>query len=273
VSFVLDVMRRSSPLLVSSATAIGVIAAAIAAAFLFAVNNVPIASGQQQQLTSIPPVIENGTFQNTEDGIRLKLPDGWIVQDIDNFHLPNFRIADEGGFLLMAIICPQQEALLGIGGLYNCEQSNSSVEIRYDRLSHRPEFEAIEDPLYITPDDFLEFMIGEMQGRGYTNVTILNTTDVTINVTSPEDPNTTVRTVPAKQVAVMYQPSVGLTEMSSYSILATLPETPQPGLRQILSGYSVTYEAPVATTTTPAGSPPPPIQQMFQSLEFIRSVE
>lgn len=267
--FVLDVMRRSSLLLVSPAMAIGVLAVAFSAAFLLAVNNVPIASAQQ--LTSVVPVIENGTFQNTEDGIRLKVAEGWVVQDIDNFHLPNFRIADEGGFLLMAIICPQQEALLGIGGLYNCEQSDSSIEIRYDRLSHRPEFEAIEDPLDITPDDFLEFMIGEMQGRGYTNVTILNATDVTINVTSPEDPNTTIKKAPGKQVTVMYQPRAGLTEVRSYSILATLSETPQPGLRQILSGYSVTYEAPVATT--PPGSPTGSVKQMFQSLEFIRSVE
>ena len=265
--FVLDVMTRSSQLLVYGATTI-LVTVVIVAAILFAVN-VPKASAQQ--MTGIPPAIENGTFQNIEDGIRLKVPEGWVVQDIDNFHLPNFLIADENGFLLFAVICPQQEALLSIGGLYNCEQSDSSVEIRYDRLGHRPEFEVIEDPLDITPDDFLAFMTGKMQERGYTNITVANATDISINVTSPEDPNTTLRTVPAKQVEITYQPGIGLPEVSSYSILATIPETPQPGLRQILSGYSVTYKAPAATV--PIGSPPASVQQMFQSLEFIRTVE
>jgi hypothetical protein len=240
---------------------------AIAAAILFA-PNVGIANAQQ--LTSIPAVIENGTFQNIEDGIRLQVPEGWVVQDIDNLHLPNYLTADEAGFLLLAIICPQQEALPGIGGLYNCEQSNSSVEIRHDRLGHKPEFEVIEDPLNITPDDFLAFMIGEMQGRNYSNIQIVNSTDLAINVTSPEGTNTTIRPVPAKLVEMTYQQSLGPADVRSYSILATIPETPQPGLRQIVSGYSITYEGPAATT--PSGTPPPPIKQMFHSLEFIRSV-
>ena len=238
---------------------------AIAAAILF-VPNVRIANAQQ--LTSIPAVIENGTFQNTEDGIRLQVPEGWVVQDIDNLHLPNYLAADEAGFLLLAIICPQQEALPGIGGLYNCEQSNNSVEIRHDRLGHRPEFEVIEDPLNITLADFLAFMIGEMKGRNYSNIQIVNSTDLTINVTSPEDTNTTTRTVPAELVEMTYQQSLGLADVRSYSILATIPETPQPGLRQIVSGYSITYEGPAAVI--PSGSPPPPIKQMFHSLEFIR---
>ena len=236
-----------------------IVLTAIAAVVLFLAPDVGIASAQQ--LTSIPAVIQNGTFQNTEDGFRMRVPDDWVVQDIDNLHLPNFRVANVAGFLILAIICPQQEALLGIGGMYNCEQSESS-------LSHRPEFEVIEDPANITSDDFLVFMVEEMQGRNYTNIQIINRTDLTINITSPQDPNTTIRTVPAKLVEMTYRPSPGLVDMRSYSILATIPENPQPGLRQIVSGESVTYEGPAAAT--PSGIPPPPVQQIFQSLEFIR---
>jgi hypothetical protein len=243
-----------------------IVLTAIAAVVLFLAPDVGIASAQQ--LTSIPAVIQNGTFQNTEDGFRMQVPDDWVVQDIDNLHLPNFRVANEAGFLILAIICPQQEALLGIGGMYNCEQSESSVEILHDRLSHRPEFEVIEDPANITSDDFLVFMVEEMQGRNYTNIQIINRADLTINITSPQDPNTTIRTVPAKLVEMTYRPSPGLVDMRSYSILATIPENPQPGLRQIVSGESVTYEGTAAAT--PSGSPPPPVQQIFQSLEFIR---
>ncbi len=262
---VLEAMKRS-PSRLSAEEMMIIVLTAIATVVLFLAPDVGIA--RAQQLTSIPAVIQNGTFQNTEDGFRMQVPDDWVVQDIDNLHLPNFRAANEAGFLILAIICPQQEALLDIGGMYNCEQSESSVEILHDRLSHRPEFEVIEDPANITSDDFLAFMVEEMQGRNYTNIQIINSTDLTINITSPEDPNTTTRTVPSKLVEMTYHPSPGLADMRSYSILATIPENPQPGLRQIVSGESVTYEGPAAAT--PSGSPPPPVQQIFQSLEFIR---
>jgi hypothetical protein len=248
-----------------------VIATIVVLVLLFG-PNIGIADAQQQQqqqLTSIPAVIQNGTFQSAADGFRLQVPYGWVVQDIDNLHLPNFRVTNEAGFFILAIICPQLEAVQGTAAeMYNCEQSGSSVEILHDRLSHRPEFEVIEDPASITPDDFLAFVIEEMQGRNYTNVQIINSTDLTINITSPEDPNTTIRTAPAKLVEMTYQLSPGLGDMRSYSILATIPENPQPGLRQMVSGEFVTYEGPALTT--PSGSPPPPVQQMFQSLEFIR---
>jgi hypothetical protein len=245
-----------------------VIATIVVLVLLFG-PNIGIASAQQQQLTSIPAVIQNGTFQSAADGFRLQVPYGWVVQDIDNLHLPNFRVTNEAGFFILAIICPQLEAVQGTAAeMYNCEQSGSSVEILHDRLSHRPEFEVIEDPASITPDDFLAFVIEEMQGRNYTNVQIINSTDLTINITSPEDPNTTIRTAPAKLVEMTYQLSPGLGDMRSYSILATIPENPQPGLRQMVSGEFVTYEGPALTT--PSGSPPPPVQQMFQSLGFIR---
>lgn len=223
----------------------------------------------QQQLTSIPAVIENGTFQNTADGFRMQVPYGWVVQDIDNLHLPNFLIANEAGFFILAIICPQQEAVPGTVGTYNCEQSESSVQILHDRLSHRPEFEVIEDPASITPDDFLAFVVEKMQGRNYTNIQIINSTDLTINITSAEDPNTTIGIAPAKLVEMTYQLNPVLGDMRrSYSILATIPENPQPGLRQVVSGEFVIYEGPAVAT--PSGSPPLSVQQMFQSLKFIR---
>jgi hypothetical protein len=244
------------------------IATALVVVVLLFGPNAGMASAQQQ-LTSIPAVIENGTFQNTADGFRMQIPYGWVVQDIDNLHLPNFRIANEAGFFILAIICPQQEAVPGTVGMYNCEQSESSVQILHDRLSHRPEFEVVEDPASITPDDFLAFVVEGMQGRNYTNIQIINSTDLTINITSAEDPNATIGIAPAKLVEMTYQLNPVLGDIRwSYSILATIPENPQPGLRQIVSGEFVTYEGPAVAT--PSGSPPPPVQQMFQSLEFIR---
>ena len=229
---------------------------------------VSVGIANAQELPSIPVAIKNGTFENTVDGFRVQVPDGWVVQDIDNSHLPNFRTANEAGFLILAIICPQQEAVPVTGGLYNCEQSENSIEIAHDRLGHRPEFELVENPISITPDDFLTFIVAEMQGRNYTNLHIINSTNLTINITGAEDPNTTIRTAPAKLVEMTYQPNLGLQDLRSYTILATIPENPVLGLRQILSGNSVIYEGPAVTT--PSGSPPSAVQQIFQSLEFIR---
>jgi hypothetical protein len=242
--------------------------ALVVVVLLFGPNAGMASAQQQQQLTSVPAVIKNGTFQNTADGFRMQVPYGWVVQDIDNLHLPNFLIANEAGFFILAMICPQQEAVPGTVGTYNCEQSESSVQILHDRLSHRPEFEVIEDPASITPDDFLAFVVEKMQGRNYTNIQIINSTDLTINITSAEDPNTTIGIAPAKLVEMTYQLNPVLVDMRSYSILATIPENPQPGLRQIVSGEFVTYEGPAVAT--PSSSPPPSVQQMFQSLEFIR---
>jgi len=242
-----------------------IIIALIATVLAFA-SAVVIADAQE--LSSIPVVIENGTFENAADGFRVQVPNGWIVQDIDNLHLPNYLTRNEAGFSVLAIICPQQEAMQAIGGLYSCEQSESSVELAYDRLGHRPEFELIDNPISITPEDFLAFIVKEMHGRNYTNIHIINSTDLTINITDPEDPATTIRTAPAKLVEMTYQPSLEPAGLRSYSILATIPENSVPGLRQILSGYSVIYEGPA--TITPSGSAPSAVQQIFQSLEFIR---
>ena len=242
-----------------------IVLAAIVTVLVFAVS---LGISDAQEISSIPVVIKNGTFENTVDGFRVQVPNGWVVQDIDNLHLPNYLTANEAGFLTLAIMCPQQEAVPIIGGLYSCEQSESSVEIAHDRLGHRPEFEPIENPISITPNDFLAFIVEEMQGRNYTNIHIINRTDLIINITSSEDPDTAIRTAPAKLVEMTYQPNLGLPDLRSYTILATIPENPVPGLRQVLSGNSITYEGPAVTT--PSGNPPSAVQQIFQSLEFIR---
>ena len=193
----------------------------------------------------------------------MRVPDDWVVQDIDNLHLPNFRVANRQDFDIGHNL-PTARGTAWHGGMYNCEQSESSVEILHDRLSHRPEFEVIEDPANITSDDFLVFMVEEMQGRNYTNIQIINRTDLTINITSPQDPNnknsasqTCRNDISAQSWTCRYE---------SYSILATIPENPQPGLRQIVRRVCHLRRSCKAT---PSGIPPPP-QQIFQSLEFIR---
>jgi hypothetical protein len=218
-----------------------------------------------------PDISEAGTFQNTLDGIKFKVPAGWVVQDIDNLNLalnsPGFDLAEP---FIYAIVCPQQEALPGIGGLYNCEQAQNSIQLmQHSMLEGRPQFAVIENPLDITPDDFLAFLIGDFQGRGYTNIKIVNSTDTTINVTSDENSTMVIRTLPAKFAEITYQPGIALPELRIYLILTTVPEERQPGTSQIITGISIAYEG-LAATTPSAKLPTPEIQQIFDTFELMR---
>jgi hypothetical protein len=238
---------------------------AISTTILFAISNVPIANAQ---FFSQPAVIENKIFQNKEDGFRMRVPDGWVVQDVNNTHYGNFYAELESGFGILALICPVEQAVPDIRGGHNCEQANDTVYIfRYFNLGERPEFASIDDSPNITTDDFLTFTIQELQNGNVSNVRIINSTDTTINVTSSEDPNTTIRTVPVKLAEITYQFMPTLEDIRSYYMLAIAPTELEAA--QLLTGYRITYEDSVATTS-PNG-PPAQIQQIFQGFELISS--
>ena len=80
-----------------------IVPAAIVTVLVFAVS---LGISDAQEIPSIQVVIKNGTFENTVDGFRVQVPNGWVVQDIDNLHLPNYLTANEAGFLTLAIMCP-----------------------------------------------------------------------------------------------------------------------------------------------------------------------
>src|SRR5688500_10541416 len=108
------IMRVSSRLLVSQAmtkelTAVAVAAVAIAIILLAA--NITITNAQQQQLTNQPAVIQNGTttsFQSTEDGIRLNVPEGWVIHDVNNTGSALLEESTQG-YGILAQLCPQEE--------------------------------------------------------------------------------------------------------------------------------------------------------------------
>jgi hypothetical protein len=228
-----------------------------------------ITTSHAQQFPLLEPDInaQTGIFQNTVDGIRFKVPSGWVVEDIDNLNSAMVHSQFETGFLILAKACPEQEALPGIGGLYNCEQAKNQVQVmRYSHLEDRPQFAVIENPLDITPNDFVAYLIGDFQGRGYTNIQIANSTDTTVNVTSEENPDMVIKTMPAKFVEITYQPGVSLPELRMYAVLVTYPEELNPGTSQIVSGEFIGYQAPAATTATI----PPAVQEILDTYGIIR---
>jgi plastocyanin len=246
------------------ALGIKVIGLTAIAAVLF-LTSLAIASAQQ--LPSIPAVIENGTFQSTEDGFRVHVPEGWVVQDIQNTGLMT-TVESNKGYVFLAIICPQEEALPGIGGLNSCEQAGRSVTIwRYLDLGSRPEFAVITNPANISINDLSAFIIRNLQEDDFSNIRITNTTDLTINMTSAEDPNTTVRTVPAEFVEMTYQGRFAFEDTRNYNILALVAEAPETGQEQTLTGIRMSYEDPAATTLS--GNPPASVQQIFDSFVLL----
>src|SRR5215213_6025164 len=103
-------MRMSSRLSVSPAITVALTAAVVvvAIAIILLAANVTITNAQQ--LTSQPAVTQNGTtlFQNTEDSIRVQVPEGWVIQDVNN---TGSVLSDEArlGYGILAQLCPQEE--------------------------------------------------------------------------------------------------------------------------------------------------------------------
>ncbi len=134
----------------------------------------------------------------------------------------------------------------------------------------------------ITTDNILLYHLQKLQEVGYRNITIVNSTYATVNITNPQT-HQTLSIVPAKTVEMTYRTSASaLNEIRrGYFILtATNATSPNPG---VTKGYSIFYEgistiAPASTvqtttSTTPlsGGLPDPPavVRRIFDSFELI----
>src|SRR5687768_13529528 len=109
-------MRVSLRLLVLPAMTIALTATVVAIAIILLTANIPITNAQQQQqqqqqpLSSQPAVTQNGTtlFQSTDDGIRLKVPEGWVIHDVNN---TGSTLSEEStqGYGILAQLCTEEE--------------------------------------------------------------------------------------------------------------------------------------------------------------------
>lgn len=113
------------------------------------------------------------TFQSEEDGYRLQIPQGWVIQDDDIMSDPNIET--------IAILCLENEALPAIGGGYNCEGAALTDMIWIDRwsdLQSRPEFENITSG-NITTNDLLALRIQYLTNNAsVSEIKIENSTDL-----------------------------------------------------------------------------------------------
>jgi PKD repeat protein len=284
-------MGVSSGLSVSASKAIALTVVAIA--IILFVSNITITNAQQQQpLISQPPTVtQNGTtlFQSTEDGIRMMVPEGWIIHDVNNTG-STFSEESRQGYGILAQLCPQEQEQAGPsnvsrggGDTVRCQGSEGDIIhiVRYPDLDARLQAAnniTTTNNNNMTIDNILLYHMQKLGQVGYRGMEIMDNTDTTLNVTNAQT-NQTIATVPAKNVEMTYNTNFAPNETrTGYFILTATNETaPSRGMTK---GYSIFYEGPSTTaeiTTTSSGSLaprplPPPVKQVFDSFELVTEV-
>ena len=301
-------MRVSSRSLVSPAMTVGIILAAVLAiAIILLPSNITITNAQQQQqpLISQPPpaqVTQNGAttlFQSTIDGIRLKVPEGWIIQDVNNTG-STFSEESRQGYGILAQLCPQgllqQQQEQQLTALSNISSSRDTARcqgtegniihiVRYPDLDVRVQEVSSNITAHnnMTIDNILLYHMQKLKEVGYSRIEIVNSTDTTLNVTNAQT-NQTIATVPARLVEVTYgtASAPNVIREGYFMLTATNATHPNVGMTK---GYSIFYEgtftapgAATVQTSTPlsgGGLPdlPAAVRQILNSFELIAAPE
>ena len=212
-----------------SSTARGLTATiAIATAVVLLASNFTIINAQQS-VTSQPSAIENGittaatTFQSTNDSFSIQVPQGWVIQDLNNTGSALLNESSQG-YGILAQLCPEEEQQgapptnNASGGSSTDSTSNScrgSQEeviyiIRYPDLDTRIQAAsnvttttATSGNNNITTDNVQSYHLQKLQEVGYRSHQILNSTEVRLNLTNQQT-NETIATVPARLVEMAY---------------------------------------------------------------------
>jgi hypothetical protein len=222
---------------------------------------------------SLPPTT---IFQSGVDGIRVGVPDGWVVDDRFNGTGPLFeQVVRQHGGEYLAAMCPQDQALPSAGGSHSCQLQSSSgtgvgvVFYSFANLHTRPEFAALtSENKSITTSDLLGLYFDlnrELREAGVVvfspQIEIVTNTDIAINVFDSQT-NQTIGTVPAKYVEFIEAYPDG----SSYrnSVLLALSNDTN-------TGYVVrpsVQEGSQSSTEAPPEAPPF-VRQVFDSFELV----
>jgi PKD repeat protein len=292
----------SSSLLVSSRSAIGL---TLAIASILLSSNFTIINAQQegQRLTNQPGEIKNGTilFQNIGDGFRVQVPEGWVIQDVNNTGSMRSEESRQG-YGILAQLCPQEQeqaaaaaaaaALLSnvsgtTGDTASCQGTDEDIIhiIRYPDLDTRLQAAnnvSTTNNNNLTIDNILVYHLQKLEQVGYRGIGIVNVTDATLNLINAQT-NQTIAAISAKNVEMTYNTNIAPNEtrIGYFLLTATNETSPSIGMTK---GYSIFYEGPstsataaTTTTTTPSGSLEPRplpalVRQVFDSFELVTGV-
>jgi hypothetical protein len=275
-----------SPLLGSPATALA-LTAAVAIVILFTAN-ITIINAQQPPPTSQPAVTQNQTsssssslFQSTEDGFKVRVPQGWVIRDMDN---TGFNLLTEvfQGYGVLAQLCPEEQQQAVALGAGDSSSSSSSCQASQGDIIHIVRYPNLGVRLGFTPEDFiansngtldniLSYEMQKLQEVGYRNIKILNSTYTTVNF----DLNTIpAATVPGKLVEITYTTDSAPNEIKRGYFISTATDATPHNLGTI-TGYSIFYEGNSAAdivasdSLSPTTTLLPPVSQVFDSFELI----
>ncbi len=242
--------------------------------------------------TRSPPSSSTTLFQITEDSFSVQTPQGWIIQDVNN---TGAALSEEAGigYGLLAELCPEEEQQSA------AISTNTSRDVTYNTSSNNTcqttqgeVVHIIRYPDLVTriqpANNITAYHLDKLREVGYTNIQIVNSTNLTVNVTNPLT-NETVTIEPAKFVEMTYSTASGPSEARrGYFILtATNWTAPYAGT---IKGYSVFYEGN-STNSTAAARPglvttlslssdslvttplPPAVAQLFDTFELILAPE
>ena len=281
-------------------TRIGLTAITAAIAVILLTANTTIINAQQQeQATSQTSAIEDGTaagattFQSTTDSFRVQVPEGWVIQDLNNTGSVLLEETRQG-YGILAQLCTedqQQQQQPGVAtastnasgsisdNTLSCDPSENDVIhiVRYPDLDTRLLANNVTFDDNMTTDNILSYHLQKLQEVGYRSIQLVNSSDTTINVANPQT-NETIATVPAKTVEMTYSTNFAPNETrtGSFILTSTNATAPNPGTTK---GYSVFYEGNSTATTTAettrpsvslASTPlPAPVRQVFDSFELV----
>jgi hypothetical protein len=287
----LVIMRVSCPLFESKTKATALAAVAMIMIALLPAN-VTITNAQQEpeQMSTTGQPATPALFESAKDSFRVQLPEGWVVQDVNN---TGFTLAAEvlQGYGLLAQLCPGGEgAQQQQGGLTNDSSADSSCQQQgQEEVIHILRYPNLGNRLGITVDDVRNSIPGAiirhqnqmLQEVGYRDIEIVNVTRgrININYTTAEGIPVTEATIPARIIEMTYSTSSAPNETRRGYLILTATNVTPPG-PETITGYSIFYEgtgvnATQQTTTPPSGNLtlPASLRQVSDSFELIASEE
>jgi hypothetical protein len=240
---------------------------------------------RQQQLESDEGLAAR-LFQNIDDGFRVQVPEGWIIQDMNNTGSVLLEEVTQG-YGILAQMCPEREeqrlpqpppnVVSSSGGYYgSCEgaQQNIVYILRYPTLDTNLQSAFGVSTNSITTDNVLLYHIQKLQEVGYRGIQIVNSTETLVNVIDAQT-NQTTAIVPAKFVEMIYSTASAPNEIREGYFILTATNATQPNVG-MTKGYSIFYEGTstaageiTTTSSSLSSSLPLALGQVFGSFELV----
>jgi hypothetical protein len=226
-------------------------------------------------------------FQSTTDSFGVQVPEGWTIRDLNNTGSALLEETRQG-YGILAQLCPeegqqQQPTLPNVDGdTFSCEPSENHIIhiVRYPDLDARLQADTnvtSNNNNNMINDNILLYHLQKLQEVGYRNIQIVNSTDMTVNLTGAQT-NQTIAILPAKTVEMTYTTANAPNEIRNGYLISSTTNVTAPNLG-MTKGYTIFYEGnPISAAEIAIGfgslSPlPPPVGQVVDSFELIAAPE